>query len=140
MTTNNLFSYSYPLRILILEEKSQAHSVMRNNLAILGYQPEVAANSKEMLQLAGERSYDLILTDVRPDELESVLVTRQQEEEGKRPLVIALTDPIQLAFRSHSPDAGMDHYMSKTADPRELRLQLKACSVLTGTSRIRTAR
>jgi CheY-like chemotaxis protein len=132
-----LFSYTYPLRILILEAKLQAHSVMRNNLAILGYQPEVAATSEEMLHLAGKRSYDVILTDVRPDEMENVLVTRQGEEEGRRPLVIALTDPIRMEFRNSCLASGMDHYISKTADPRELKLQLKACSVLSGTNRPR---
>ena|SRR5579872_4390480 len=137
MKETTLFSYTYPLRILILEEMPQAHSVMRNNLAILGYRPEIAATSQEMLTLAGKRSYDVILTDVGSVELVNVLVTRQHEEERRRPLVIALTDPIRPDFWDSCLESGMDHYISKTADPRELRLQLKACSVLSGTNRFR---
>jgi two-component system capsular synthesis sensor histidine kinase RcsC len=92
-----------------------------------------------MLRLAGKRSYDVILTDVRPGGLEKVLGNQPQTEKSSRPLVIALTDPAKPGFDDSCLDAGMDHCISKPVDQRELRLQLKACSLLTGNCRIRPA-
>jgi CheY-like chemotaxis protein len=122
MENTTIFSTSYPLRILIAEDHRDPQSTTKNMLCTLGYHPEVAANSSEMLQMAGAKAYDLILLDIDMPEAEQMIADRLRTKGG---------------FRQICLEARMDHCIRKPVDLRELRLQLKACSLLTGSCQIR---
>lgn len=107
---------------------------------MLGYRPEVAADSKEMLTMTKAGSYDVILMDVDMPEAEQLLPGRLQTEGARRPLVIGLTDCMKPDFRQMCLQARMDHCICTPVDAQELELQLKACSVLTGNSRVQGRR
>lgn len=136
MENSAAFSFKYPLKILLAECGRDICSSVLEMLCMLGYRPEVAADSSEVLTMANNTSFDVILMDIHMPEAEQILPGQLRAGGARRPLVIALTDSMKPGFRQLCLQARMDHCISTPVDPRELRLQLKACSVLTGNRRV----
>ena len=131
------FSNDYPLNILIAENNPVAQETTKSMLTELGYQPEVATNGQEVLTMTSGKTYDVILMDIHMPEVERMLVNGLCAEKQRRPLIIAMTNKTKLEFRQVCLQVEMDHYINQPVDPKELSLQLKACSVLAGNCRIR---
>jgi CheY-like chemotaxis protein len=131
------FSTAYPLSILIAEPYHDSHSTAHDILLHLGYQPERAANSREMLNMTSQKWYDVVLMDTRMPEAEDVLASCLADTNSRRPIFIAMTLSGRTNLKEMYLREGMDHSISKPVDRDELTLQLKACSVLTGNRRIR---
>ncbi|HLX66291.1 MAG TPA: response regulator [Puia sp.] len=131
------FSTAYPLNILIAEPFHDSGSSAHDVLIQLGYQPELAASSREMLKMTSQKFYDVVLMDIRMPEAEDILASFMTDSDGRRPIFIAMTMGGRNNFREIHLSEGMDHSIDKPVDRDELILQLKACSVLTGSRRIR---
>ena len=54
------FSKQYPLRILIAEDNPVNQKIAIKILSKLGYQPSLAQNGKEALEMVGNEKYDMI--------------------------------------------------------------------------------
>lgn len=136
------FSQNYPLSILIAENRQDARFSAHAALLELGYRPEIATTSQEMIKMTGTKSYDVVLMDVHLPEAEDILASRRNDASrgdgsgNRRPILIAMTMSGPADFREMWLEAGMDHSIAKPVDPEELTLQLMACSVLTGSRRI----
>jgi CheY-like chemotaxis protein len=132
------FSNHYPLNILIAESNPDPRLSAHPILIQLGYRPEIATTSKEMLKMTSQKAYDVILMDTRMPEAEDVLASRPGAAGScHRPIFIAMTMSGGVNLREIHLQEGMDHSISRPVDPAELSLQLMACSVLTGKRRIR---
>ncbi|HET6256394.1 MAG TPA: response regulator [Puia sp.] len=131
------FSTAYPLNILIAESGSDPRFSAHDALIQLGYRPELATTGQEMFNMASNKSYDVVLMDIGIPEAEYILASRLDDADSRRPIFIAMTTSGPAGFREMFLREGMDHSISKPVDPEELSLQLKACSVLTGSRHIR---
>jgi DNA-binding response OmpR family regulator len=134
---NVKFSKNYPLTILIAEYNHDVSSSAKVILLQLGYSPEVATNSQEMMTMTSKKKYDVVLMDIQMPEVEGVLASRPGDTGAGRPIFIAMTVSDSTETGEVYLRPGMDHSICKPVDPDELTLQLKACSVLSGTRRIR---
>lgn len=130
------FSQNYPLNILIAEPRQDIRFSTEAALLELGYRPEIATTSQEILHMTSRKSYDVVLMDIQLPEAEDILASRRNDTGNRRPILIAMTMSGQADFREMWLEAGMDHSIAKPVDPEELSLQLMACSVLTGNRRI----
>jgi len=133
------FSSAYPLTILVAEPFHDSRSATQDILLQMGYRPEVATTSQEMLSLTSQKSYDVVLMDVRMPEVENIVASCVSDSDDKRPIFIAMTTSGRANFRELHLSEEMDHSIDKPVDRDELSLQLMACSVLTGNRRIRSA-
>jgi CheY-like chemotaxis protein len=133
------FSKAYPLNILIAEPYHDSRSSAHDVLVQLGYRPEIATSSSEMVNMTSQKFYDVILMDTRMPEAEGVLTSCLTESDSRRPIFIAITMSGRTNLKEMYLREGMDHSIDKPVDPAELSLQLMACSVLTGNCRIRPA-
>jgi CheY-like chemotaxis protein len=135
----SLLSTDYPLAILIGDDDPGSLARTREILNQLGYQPETATSGKAVLEMIGEKEYDLVLMELHMQDSDSygaMELLRVRREAP--PLVIGtgVSDETQTGFHIACLREGMDHYISKPLILKELALQLKACSVLTGRRRI----
>ncbi|HEV3325223.1 MAG TPA: response regulator [Puia sp.] len=137
MENTAIFSKEFPLDILIAADNPHAQATTKGILINLGYQPEVAVNGQEMMSMTSTKSYDVILVDIQMPEAEGMLVARQRDRQARRPLIIAMTGHALQDFRQNCLKERMDSFINNPPDPKELTLQLKACSVLTGHRSIR---
>jgi CheY-like chemotaxis protein len=138
---NSLLSTDYPLTILIGDDEPGSLAKTREILNQLGYQPDTATSGKAVLEAVSQKGYDLVLLELH---------MRDSQTYGAMELLRARRDAIPLVVGTGLADEtkagvhiaclrqGMDHYIAKPLILKEIALQLKACSILTGKRRVRT--
>jgi two-component system, sensor histidine kinase len=135
---NSLLSTGYPLTILIGDDNPASLARTREILNEFGYRPDTATSGKAVLEMVGQKEYDLVLLELHMRDSHKygameVLRARQHAH----PLVVGtgLADETKAGIHTACLREGMDHYVAKPLIQKELALQLKACSILTGKRR-----
>jgi signal transduction histidine kinase/CheY-like chemotaxis protein len=119
------FSKHYPLHILIAEDNLINQKIAMKLLTRLGYQPVLARNGKEVLELVSHEHYDLILMDVQMPEMDGFEATRMLRLCLEiQPVIIAMTANVMQGDRDDCLQSGMDDYMSKPIEVDELLAKL----------------
>ena len=120
------FSEKYPLNILIAEDNPINQQFAVKILNRLGFKPEVANNGKEVLEIVSHKKFDLILMDVEMTEMDGLEATRMIRLcLESQPVIIAMTANAMQGDREICLQAGMDDYLSKPVELKELVLILE---------------
>ncbi|HMH24916.1 MAG TPA: response regulator [Puia sp.] len=120
------FSTQYPLHILIAEDNLINQKIAVKILTKLGYQPALARNGKEVLEMVSHEHYDMILMDVQMPEMDGFEATRMLRSCLEiQPVIIAMTANAMQGDRNDCIQAGMDDYISKPISMKELLAQLE---------------
>jgi signal transduction histidine kinase/DNA-binding response OmpR family regulator len=123
-TANNLtetFAEQYPMRILIAEDNLINQKIATKILTKLGYQPAIANNGKEALETVSREKYDIILMDVQMPEMNGLEATKMIRTCLEiQPIIMAMTANVLQGDRDDCMQAGMDDYISKPIDLKEL--------------------
>ncbi|MFM9265628.1 response regulator [Tychonema sp. BBK16] len=116
------------LKILLAEDHPINQQVIVEQLAVLGYHVDCAANGQEALDFLGDRSYDIVLMDCQMPVLDGYETTqklRKIENGDRHTFVVALTAHAMPGEREKCLAAGMDDYLSKPLDLEALAAALK---------------
>jgi CheY-like chemotaxis protein len=119
-----------PLRILLAEDMPVNQKLMLTMLERMGYKASVAGNGLEVLAALRRQVYDVILMDVQMPEMDGLEASRQIRSMplgSKRPRVVALTANAMMEDREACREAGMDDYLSKPVQVKELHAVLERC-------------
>jgi len=112
------------LRILLVEDNPVNQRLETRLLEKRGHRVVLAANGREALDALEKESFDLVLMDVQMPEMdgfEATAAIREREKaSGVRLPVIALTAHAMKDDRERCLAAGMDDYLTKPIQPREL--------------------
>src|SRR5882724_771106 len=120
------FSQQFPLRILVAEDNLINQKIAIKILGKLGYQPALARNGKEVLEMVSHEHYDMILMDVQMPEMDGFEATRMLRSCLEiQPVIIAMTANAMQGDRDACMQAGMDDYISKPIEMKELLAQLE---------------
>jgi CheY-like chemotaxis protein len=80
----------------------------------LGYQPEIANNGQETIDMLAVKNYDLIFMDIQMPIMDGLEATRTIRKDFEiQPLIVAMTANAMLEDKEACFQAGMDDYMSK---------------------------
>ena len=117
-----------PLRILLVEDNPTNQKLAAYILQERGHRVEIAENGQEAIDLTEQESHDVILMDVQMpgmDGLEATAAIRARqyaggEAGGRRVPIIAMTAHAAKGDRERCLAVGMDAYLSKPIDGREL--------------------
>ncbi|OHB28983.1 MAG: hypothetical protein A2X84_09370 [Desulfuromonadaceae bacterium GWC2_58_13] len=114
-----------PLRILLAEDNFVNQRLVVKILEKAGHRVRVANNGAEALNFLGQSPYDLVLMDVQMPEvdgLEATRIIRGGTRAGIDPniAIIALTAHAMKGDAQRFFDAGMNGYVSKPIDRRQL--------------------
>ena len=127
-----LLSRQYPLRILLAEDNEVNQHLMVRILQRMGYQPQVANNGREALELAKGSQFDLILMDIQMPEMDGTQATKLIREnvlKELQPWIVALTAETAPAERQKILQYQMDDFLSKPISVDDLEKVLKSCPV-----------
>lgn len=128
---SGLFAEQYPQSILIVEDNPINQKIATKILTSLGYKPMVANNGKEAVEMVSNEKYDIILMDVQMPEMDGLEATRMIRTCLEiQPIIIAMTANVMQGDRDACMQAGMDDYMSKPIDLKELLNQLEKWSLV----------
>lgn len=112
------------LNILIVEDDKASQMVMYNLFRKNGHISDIANNGQEALRMIENKKYDLILMDIQMpimDGIEATKIIRKSEENVDKHIpIIALTAYALKGDREKLLDVGMDSYISKPFNVRDL--------------------
>ncbi len=115
------FSKQYPLSILIAEDDKLNQKFAEKILSKLGYEPQIANNGQEVLELVSQRNYDVLLMDVQMPVMNGLEATKMIRLcLAEQPFIIAMTANSLQGDREECIMAGMDDYISKPINLKEL--------------------
>jgi signal transduction histidine kinase/DNA-binding response OmpR family regulator len=121
-----IFAEQYPLRILVAEDNPVNQKIATKILKKLGYEPAVANHGKEVMEMISHEQFDIILMDVQMPQMNGLEATRMIRTCLEiQPVIIALTANAMHGDRDECMQAGMDDYMSKPIELKELLSQLE---------------
>jgi len=125
------------LNILLAEDNRVNQLVASRILEKMGHAITVANNGAEALAQLAAHSFDLVLMDIQMPQMDGLTATkslRLQETTTRFHLpIIAMTAHAMKGDREHCLEAGMDGYVSKPINTRELEVAISKVMNLPGT-------
>lgn len=118
-----------PAHILVAEDNQINRMLITTYLEKFGHSFETVDNGREAAEAAKSGAYDLILMDIHMpvmDGVEAAKQIRADEAEGQHVPIIALTANAMKGDRDNYLAAGMDEYVSKPIDARDLFMKIDA--------------
>jgi len=113
------------LNILLAEDNAVNQTLAVRMLQKLGHSVVIASNGREALAKLEEHSFDLALMDVQMPEMDGLAATaaiREKERDDRPRLpIIALTAHAMSGDRQLCLEAGMDDYVPKPIDFKQLK-------------------
>jgi len=110
------------VRVLLAEDNEINQEVAASILADVGVTVDIAGNGVEAVTAARKESYDAVLMDMQMPEMDgyqATAVLRQEFTIDQLP-IIAMTAHAMQGDREKCIEAGMDDYVSKPIDPKQL--------------------
>jgi signal transduction histidine kinase/CheY-like chemotaxis protein len=112
------------VHILLAEDNAVNQRVAAGILGKRGHEVVIASNGREALALFDSREFDVILMDVQMPDLDGFETTaqiRQREAQtGRRVPIVAMTAHAMKGDRERCLAAGMDDYLCKPLDAKQL--------------------
>jgi CheY-like chemotaxis protein len=113
-----------PLRILLAEDSLPNQKVVVGILGKRGHTVDIAANGREAVEKVSQTDYDLVLMDVMMPSMDGFQATsaiRVLRDPAKARLpIVALTAHAMKGDEQRCLEIGMDGYVSKPVDAKEL--------------------
>jgi DNA-binding response OmpR family regulator len=113
-------------KILIVEDEPAIAMGLRDDLALEGFDVDVAADGMRAEELARRGGIDLIVLDVMLPKKDGFAVCRSLREAGVATPIVMLTARGQEIDRVVGLELGADDYVTKPFSPRELVARIKA--------------
>jgi CheY-like chemotaxis protein len=121
-TLSDDFASASPLCILLTEDNLINQKLALRVLNKLGYEPDLANNGREAVEMLKQKDYDLILMDVLMPEMDGHEATRVIRANSKhQPQIVAMTANALPEDREECLRAGMNEYISKPIKLEELK-------------------
>ena len=109
------------IRILLIEDNSDAREALRALLELDGYEVHAGADGPEGLDLARTKAPEVALIDIGLPGFDGYEVARRMKALGVRPpVMIALTGYSEPEDRQRAKDAGFAAHLVKPVDPDNL--------------------
>jgi len=113
-----------PLSVLLVEDNAVNRRLAEIVLTRRGHSITAVDNGPDAVRAAGERYFDLVLMDLQLPGMDGIAATRAiraaEEGSGRHVPVLALTAHALPGVREQCFAAGMDGYLAKPLQPREL--------------------
>jgi len=109
------------LDVLILDDEPIVGKRLKPALAKIGCQVEVFVNPKEALDRIDEKEFDIVVTDIRMDNIDGLQVLEHVAKKSGRTKVIMITGYAMMAVAREAMEKGAFDFIAKPFRPDDLR-------------------
>lgn len=121
------------LDILVLDNEPIVGERLKPALEKEGYQVEIFVDPNKALERISEKTFDIVVTDIRMDEVDGIQVLEQVMARSGRTKVIMITGYATLEVARESLTKGAFDFIAKPFQLREMRSTIrKAAEALDG--------
>ena len=114
---------AYPPHILVVDDDMRLRALLKKFLTENGYMVTTAADAAEARRQIGSLQFDLLVVDVMMPGEDGLSLTRGIRQDSNVPILM-LTAMGESADRIHGLEMGVDDYMAKPFEPKELVLRI----------------
>lgn len=119
-----------PMRILLADDAPVNQEVAKGLLELSGHDVETADNGREAVEMVERGTYDVVLMDLEMPQMDgmsaTIAIRERERNTGERIPIIAMTAHVTADIRAQCLKAGMDGYLTKPIQPKELLKALAA--------------
>ncbi len=117
-----------PVRVLIVDDDESHAEAVKDSLEPMGHECEVAPSGERGVQLIESNEYDVVITDLRMDDVDGLEILKKTREELPDAEVILLTGHFSYQSALAAGQAGASLYLTKPVDIHELRQAVEKAS------------
>ncbi len=110
-----------PINVLIVDDDEAHAQAVANSLERGGCDCRIAGSGRKGLELIEGENFDIIITDLKMDEIDGLAILRKAKEELPEAEVIVLTGYSSINSAVTAMQAGAYTYLTKPLDIQELR-------------------
>jgi signal transduction histidine kinase len=108
-------------KVLVVDDEESVVVTIKAILQLDGYDVATATRFRDALQLVADRTFDLVLTDLRLDDGDGIDILRAVQQRSPDTVTIMLTGYASLESAVQSLRAGAYDYLVKPSEVEELR-------------------
>ena len=116
---------TYPPHILVVDDDNRLRRLLKKFLVEAGYMVAVAGNAEEARRQMCAFQFDLLIVDVMMPGEDGLSLTRSVRAESTVPILM-LTAMGEAPDRIRGLELGVDDYMAKPFEPKELALRISS--------------
>ena len=109
-----------PLQILLLDDEPIVGKRLAPALTKLGCQVETFSEPLAAAQRLTEKDFDIVVTDIRMDELDGIEILQRVKERNQRTRVVMITGYATLEVAREALAKGAFDFIAKPFKPRDL--------------------
>src|SRR5439155_314361 len=112
---------SDPLRVLIIDDEKPHAEAVAESLARVGYECVIATSGKAGADKIEKEDFDVILTDLRMEDLDGLTLLRKAKQDLPEAEVVLITGYGDVKTAVEAIKEGAANYLTKPVDMGELR-------------------
>lgn len=109
------------LEILLLDDEPIVGRRLKPALTKIGCNVEVFENPRQAVARIDEKEFDIVVTDIRMDEMDGIQVLEHVRKKWPRTKVIVITGYAMMALAREAMDKGAYDFIAKPFKPDDLR-------------------
>lgn len=109
------------LKLLLLDDEPIVGKRLKPALAKIGCEVEVFEDPKEALKRIEEQEFDIVVTDIRMQDVDGIEVLERVGKKSSRTKVIMITGYAMMETAREAMDKGAFDFIAKPFEPDELR-------------------
>lgn len=117
---------SQPAKLLVVDDESNIRLTLSALLTRAGFAVTTASSGEEAIELIDQRSFDLLLVDLKMPGIDGMKVVAAVRERNLDPAIIVLTGHGSLETAVEGLHQGIFDYLLKTTDPGQVVERVRA--------------
>jgi len=112
---------SEPLTVLLLDDEPIVGKRLKPALTKIGCEVEVFEDSRKALERINQTDFDIVITDIRMDEVDGIEILEHVHRKSPRTRVIMITGYAMMSLAKKAMEKGAFDFIAKPFKPDDLR-------------------
>jgi DNA-binding NtrC family response regulator len=112
---------SQPLKVMLLDDEPIVGKRLKPALTKIGCEVEVFQDSSKALERIDQTDFDIVITDIRMDEVDGIEILEHVQRKSPRTRVIMITGYAMMSLAEKAMEKGAFDFIAKPFKPDDLR-------------------